>query len=709
MLRFALLGCLISSFAWAQSPALLESVRVQRASALEQSRAELTACEAAKCASLEKLTFLTGVLELSSGDAAGALRRLTSAKSPKGLEAFHDWYLGEAQAWSGDKTTALKTLMKARKTATPWLATKIDRRLAELSLDLNQPARARALLDKDPGVSTSPELLLTRALTREALKLTALARADWKTLALQYPSHPHGVLAKKKLEDAGVWALTFDEQFARATALLNAGDAKSCLQALEALPITKGKEAQVSLLRGQALLTRGREKDTDALAALDAAALGPPTIAAQALLAKAKRLMRLNDNAGARLAFHTLDDKYPDDANADEAAYLAAWLAMSAGELPVAVKEFEAFETKHERSKKRDEARWFRAFSFIRGAEYLKAREVLQSLIIDFPRSALVAQASYWAARAGELSVVPADAGVAAIDTEAEYRNVIAQFPGTFYGLLAQERLASRGSDVALPFAVTPRSLDVKRPAALQLAALLAENGLFRDAAQEVSRALSSVGAADAMTWGHALQSLGEFNAAHVLAARYLWGPVYSQRSPEALALMYPRAFRESVESWSTQNGIEPALAWAIMRRESAFAPQVTSAADARGLMQIIPPTARSIATELKVPAAEDAELYLPEWNIRLGTWYLNALMKRLHHPTLVAGAYNGGPTAVARWARERGEQPLDEWVEQIPYKETCGYVKQVTADLFIYRQLYGYEVKRLSLQVPQPGDGVNF
>ena len=72
------------------------------------------------------------------------------------------------------------------------------------------------------------------------------------------------------------------------------------------------------------------------------------------------------------------------------------------------------------------------------------------------------------------------------------------------------------------------------------------------------------------------------------------------------------------------------------------------------------------------------------------------------------------GGDAKSTWsallAGQSGVRPLtDEWVEQIPYKETRGYVKQVTADLFIYRQLYGYESKPLALQIPQPGDGVNF
>ncbi len=709
--RYIGLAVSLPGFASAQSPALLEHVRVHRPNLVAAARAELDACVATSCPSADRLALLTGFLELSEGDATAAATRLAASTPPKGLEPFHAWYLGEAQAWSRDADGAIKTLTKARKTAPKWLAPRIDRRLAELSLEVGQPARARALLDADPEVTKLPELLYTRALAREALKLTALAKADWKALAIRFPTHPHGVAAQQKLEAANAWNLTFDEQITRAEYLLGGGDARGCLAALEGLkaPVEKSKAkvpakvAKLALLRGQALLSRGKEQDAAAQAALAIAADGPPGIAAPALMLSARRLMRLGDNTAARAAFHRVDDTYPEDPQAEEAGYLAAWMAMNAGELEVAVREFEAFETKHPTAKRLDEARWFRGFSFVRAKNYAAAREVLVSLVTDFPKSSLVPQALYWAARSAELGKTKG------VDVNAEYRAVLSSWPGGFYGLLASERLQERGVDAALPFAVEPKSLVVKRPAALDLAAALAETGLYRDAAAEVSRALGQMPSADALTWGHALQALGDFNAAHTIAARKLWGPVYVQRAPEALALMYPRAFRTSVETWAQQHGIEPSLAWAIMRRESAFAPEVTSIADARGLMQLIPPTAKNIAQQLKLPPADAAELYSPEWNIRLGTWYLRALQDRLKHPTLVAGAYNGGPNAVAKWATERGDEPLDLWVEQVPYKETRGYVKQVTVDLFIYRQLYGYESTPLSLQIPPPGDGVNF
>ncbi|MEW5737722.1 MAG: lytic transglycosylase domain-containing protein, partial [Myxococcota bacterium] len=250
-----------------------------------------------------------------------------------------------------------------------------------------------------------------------------------------------------------------------------------------------------------------------------------------------------------------------------------------------------------------------------------------------------------------------------------------------------------------------------KTPAALTLALALSRVGLFRDASEEVQSAVGQVsGPEDALVWGHALQSLGEYGPAYTLAARHLWGAVYTQRRPEAIALLYPRAFRSSVERWSAKHGLDPHFAWAIMRRESAFRPEVTSIADARGLMQLIPPTADGITAETKEPRVNPDQLYAPDTSIRLGTWYLGALFQRMGHPTLVAGSYNGGPSAVAKWMSQRGELPLDRWVEEIPWKETRGYVKQVVADYYLYRQLYGAGEERLALTLPTPqATGVNF
>ena len=100
--------------------------------------------------------------------------------------------------------------------------------------------------------------------------------------------------------------------------------------------------------------------------------------------------------------------------------------------------------------------------------------------------------------------------------------------------------------------------------------------------------------------------------------------------------------------------------------------------------------------------------LFSPELNIHLAAWYLKALGGRFGHPALTAAAYNAGPRAVVKWAADRPGVPLDLWVEEIPYKETRGYVKQVVADLFAYHALYDGQgaPPRLELTVPAPTDG---
>jgi soluble lytic murein transglycosylase len=690
--------------AFAQSAALIEAVRVHQPKVAAMAHDELEACKAPSCHDADRLALLTAVLTLSDGDAELATTLLTAHKAPRGLEAFHDWYLGEAQSWVGRRAKAIGSLTRARKSAPAWLQKKIDLRIAELQLDLGQASKASAAIEAAAAADPSVELLLDRALCRRALKDLEGSNADLRVLALKYPTHPHGKTALAMLELDKPVAWTADERLARAQATLAAGDAAGTLTQLDEVT-SAGLAQRVALLKGQALLARG--KDAEALTELERAAAGASSsVAAEALMAQARRLMRLARNTEARAAFHALELKYPKDVNADEAGYLNAWLAMNGGTDEVAVTDFAAFENNHPGSKRRDEARWFRGFSLYRLGRAAEARATLTSLVADFPKSQLLPQALYWATRSAQLRPAATDAGAELVDVSKEYRDLISSFGGTFYARLAIERLRELGAEPPNPFPARPRSMVVKMPAALALAAELSKAGLLRDQWEEVQRVVGSVGGVEqALTYGHALQALGEYGAAHALAARYLWGSVYTLHQPDALGLMYPQAWRGSVESSAEQSHVDPFFAWAIMRRESAFRPEVTSFADARGLMQLIPPTAKQIGLEIKHPLADADELYAPETNVRLGCAYLSALFDRLEHPGLVAAAYNGGPSAVVKWAQSRGAEPFDQWVEEIPFKETRGYVKQVVADVFIYRQLYGEPggTGTLSLVIPSP------
>ncbi len=128
----------------------------------------------------------------------------------------------------------------------------------------------------------------------------------------------------------------------------------------------------------------------------------------------------------------------------------------------------------------------------------------------------------------------------------------------------------------------------------------------------------------------------------------------------------------------------------AIMRTESGFAPRAASKAGAKGLMQLLPSSARATAAAQKLDVELTTRLFEPSANITLGAALLG-LLKREHGSLLrAAAAYNGGPDNAARWAKRFGALPVDVLVERISFKETRNYVKRVLATEATYRALDG-------------------
>ncbi len=158
----------------------------------------------------------------------------------------------------------------------------------------------------------------------------------------------------------------------------------------------------------------------------------------------------------------------------------------------------------------------------------------------------------------------------------------------------------------------------------------------------------------------------------------------------ERLKLLYPPAYREEVLKWAGKFGVSPFLIWAIMREESLYHPAATSYVNARGLMQIMPYTARKIAKILKHSYGNDDHLYRPELSIKFGAWYLSELSKKFEgNIILTAAAYNAGPLQVSAWLSRRKYLPPDIFVEEIILSQTRGYVKRIFRSFAIYSALY--------------------
>jgi soluble lytic murein transglycosylase len=152
----------------------------------------------------------------------------------------------------------------------------------------------------------------------------------------------------------------------------------------------------------------------------------------------------------------------------------------------------------------------------------------------------------------------------------------------------------------------------------------------------------------------------------------------------------WPRPFEQTVRTAVDEFGFDAALVYAIMREESTYRPEVESPAGARGLMQLIPPTAERIADALGVEAFRPERLYDPALNVRFGTYYLRQLGQQFQdsRPLMIA-AYNAGPDIVERWLAARGATPTDRFVDSVPYTETRRYLRRVLRSYRMYQLIY--------------------
>ncbi|MBS0288327.1 MAG: transglycosylase SLT domain-containing protein [Proteobacteria bacterium] len=167
--------------------------------------------------------------------------------------------------------------------------------------------------------------------------------------------------------------------------------------------------------------------------------------------------------------------------------------------------------------------------------------------------------------------------------------------------------------------------------------------------------------------------------------------------------LRFPLAHREDVLKNAEKHNLDPAWIYGIARQESAFFNEAVSHAGARGLLQLLPSTAKVLAKKHDVKYESEYALHNPSTNIQLGAAYLQQLKQMMqNHLVLATASYNAGPTRTMRWL-PKDLQEADIWIETIPYKETREYVKNVTTFTSIYRQRLGYPPAFALLMKPIP------
>ena len=301
--------------------------------------------------------------------------------------------------------------------------------------------------------------------------------------------------------------------------------------------------------------------------------------------------------------------------------------------------------------------------------------------------------ASFWAHRASMLSGAPAEA--------TKYLSIAAQYPETFYGVMAIKASGQRYEiDFTLPEISTEFRAWLTAQKGGQRALALLQVGNWTRAARELRYLVEEMPPVFK-------RDLISFSTQHHMPGlAFRLADLHQRESGERIyAALYPML------SDSTDYAVDEALVLAIIRKESGFYPLARSRARAAGLMQLMPATAAFISQDRRYRRSHRHKLHNPVLNLALGQKYIGHLMTEPHIKgdlVRMLAAYNGGPGNLNKWLRKldhRNDPFL--LIESIPARETRNYVKGVISYLFIYRNQLGQPMPSLlNLVSGQAPDG---
>ncbi|HEX8968860.1 MAG TPA: transglycosylase SLT domain-containing protein, partial [Chloroflexota bacterium] len=325
------------------------------------------------------------------------------------------------------------------------------------------------------------------------------------------------------------------------------------------------------------------------------------------------------------------------------------------------------------------------------------------------PDPPLQAQLQYWAAKV----LAPDSQG-----WEEALNRAAAAAPETYYGLRAQEQLSGTINAAAVAptnaawLALSPSEVqqradwfaaqgttpervaeEVGALPSMRRAGALLELGLATEAGWEVEGVAQDYARGNDVTH---MSAVADWSMAHdqprltLRIGQQMRTMLGLSNLPRALQRdVFPAAWGDLVAEQAATYGVDPLLVLALMRQESSFDARAQSGAQAMGLTQVVPATARNIAARLGRQDFNLRDLFKPDVSIQFGSWFLSQLLGDYQGRIFPAlAAYDAGSGNVARWLRSFGDDP-DVLVEEIPFSETQMYLRVVYDNYWHYRSVY--------------------
>jgi soluble lytic murein transglycosylase len=577
--------------------------------------------------------------------------------------------------------------------------------LGSAALALNQPGEVLAALDTYGPAKDKPALLFLRAEAREQSAQTLQAAAEYQLIYLRFPTSEQAREAGQKLAflrgtlGGKLPAVPVERQLEHAAAIFGARQWEEARDDYsQLLPSLTGADRERAKLRilvcGQAL--GGTISEVAALQITD------PDVDAERYYTLANYYRSGPTETQMAAAVESAATRAPASRWTESALFLAGnyfWVQLDRDRAAGYYKRlYDGFPTATDALP----AQWRFAWTSVLERQ-ATAAENLGDHVRRFPGSQFTPDALYWLGRLAEESQ---NLGLA----RSYYEKLQTRFPQNYFANAASARLHTIGvggeADPEVFTAIPPV------PAAMKLGATIPKSASIRQARADALRSIAFDASAE-LELRAAFASTGEprllleaaqeaVTAGHVGAAivtirqiypQLEWRP-FDQVPREVWLTAYAMPFQTSIVSRSTEAGVDPMLTAGLIRQESAYDPEARSGANAFGLMQLLPKTARRFAKQAKVRYSTPM-LYEPDYNIRIGTIYFAGLKRDFGSVESALAAYNAGEERVTFWTSGQTYREPAEFVDSIPFTETREYVEIVTRNADIYRKLYGSAAAR--------------
>ena len=652
----------------------------------------------------KRAALALGYFDYQNGDFQKAAKWLALAQGDLLLGDYDLYWQAETNLALNDNQDALSELELLRRNYPYSVVTEQAlQALGVAAIAANHPADAVAALEAYGRTDAVPQLLFLRGEAREQAGQLLDAAKDYQTVYLRFPLSDQARSAEEKIATLSaqlgtqLQPISLEDRVAHAEALFDAerwSDARNEYNAL--LPSLTGAQLERAEVR---VLECGVESSADSLtlAALAARQIADPDVDAERDYTLADYYRGVQNEPLMLAAVQAAQTRAPSSEWTERVLFLAGnyyWVNLQRDQ---ASTYYAQLARQFASSQYADAALWRVAWTATI-ERHPDATQQLEAHLLRYPDSEYTPDTLYWLGRLAEESGERARA-------RGFYVKLQDRFAQTYFAMVAAKRLRvisrtpRENDDVLAVVPPIPQAISMEDPPSVEADARRARAAALESIAFDSSAMLElRAGYAETHQPALLLEAAREAVAAkHCGVAIALTRELYPQLESRSFAdvprsiwlAAYALPYQQSIRRWAARKRLDPMLVAGLIHQESAFNPQAISYANAVGLMQLEPYTARILAREQRVRYSQE-RLLEPDYNVRLGTAYLAKLDKLFDgNVEEILAAYNAGEDRVTEWTTGQNYREPAEFVDSIPFSQTRDYVEIVARNAAIYRHLY--------------------